>query len=184
MSLSTEELLDSTELESATLDQLSWYALQTRPRFEKKVTTELQEKGVEAFLPAQTSLRQWSDRRRMIERPLFPGYVFVKSAATLDARVTILRTNGVSSFVGVRGIGTPIPNEEIIAIRKVLEEKIPFSLHPFLRVGQSVRIRGGGLDGVKGVLAGIRGDQSLIISVELIQRSIAMRVSGYQVEPV
>ncbi len=184
LNLSIAESLHSNEFGSPLLGQMSWFAIHTRPRFERKVTIELQEKGVEVFLPLQTSLRQWSDRRRLIEMPLFPGYVFVKAASTVDARITILRTNGVSAFVGVRGIGSPIPIEEIAAIKKVLQEKVPFATHPYLKVGQYVRIRGGGLDGVKGVLTGIRGDQSLVISVELIQRSISMRVSGYQIEPI
>jgi transcription antitermination factor NusG len=119
----------------------------------------------------------------VIHSPLFPGYVFVRSAGTLDARVAVLRTNGVISFVGVRGLGTPIPEEEITAIQAVLAEKIPFEPYPFLKVGQRVRIRGGSLDGIKGILTAVRGDQSLIISVEVIQRSISMRVSGYLVEP-
>jgi transcription antitermination factor NusG len=107
----------------------------------------------------------------------------VRIAAVQDARVAVLRTNGVINFVGVRGIGTPIPDSEIEAVRALLTQQIPFIPYPYLRVGQSVRIRGGALDGIKGILAKVNGDQSLIISVELIQRSIAMRVTGYDIEP-
>src|SRR5580700_10548458 len=86
-------------------ETLGWFALQTRPRFEKKVAAELREKRIEAFLPVQNSLRRWSDRRQLVEMPLFPGYVFVRAASTVEARVSVLRTIGVTSFVGVRGIG-------------------------------------------------------------------------------
>jgi transcription antitermination factor NusG len=172
------------EFDRPCIETLCWFALQTRPRFEKKVTNELQEKGIEVFLPVQNSLRQWSDRRQLVEMPLFPGYVFVRAAGTVDARVNVLRTNGVASFVGVRGIGTMIPDEEISAIQTLLREKIPFEQHAFLKIGQKLRIRGGSLDGIQGILTDIRGDQSLVISVELIQRSVAMRVSGFQVETI
>ena len=179
----TAELLQAPELLRPSTGLVSWFAVQTRPKFENKVAAQLLEKGVETFLPSKPLLRQWSDRQRVIHAPLFPGYVFVRSAATLDARVSVLRTNGVISFVGVRGLGIPIPEEEITAVQTLLAQKIPFEAYPFLKVGQRVRIRGGSLDGIKGILTAIRGDQSLIISVELIQRSIAMRVSGYLVEP-
>src|SRR5262249_12004389 len=154
----------------------SWYALRTRPRFEKKVTAELNEKGIETFLPLNSAVHQWSDRKRVVHLPLFPGYVFVRMVASLSERIVVLRTNGVASFVGVRNIGVPIPDDEIDAVRTVVEQKIPFEPYPYLKVGQRVCIRGGCLDGVGGVLTAVNGDQSLIISVNLIQRSIAMRI--------
>jgi transcription antitermination factor NusG len=166
------------------VDQLSWFAVLTRPRFEKKVTAELQEKGIIAFLPLNSVLNRWSDRRRLVHLPLFPGYTFVRTSNSLEARVAVLRTSGVTGFAGVRGIGTPIPDQEIEAIQAVLERKIPFESYPYAKVGQQVRIRGGFLDGVIGTLAAVNGDQSLVVSVNLIQRSIAMRVSGFEIEEV
>ena len=167
-----------------TVDQLSWFAVLTRPRFEKKVTVELQEKSITAFLPLNPVLNRWSDRRRLVHLPLFPGYTFVRTSNSLESRVSVLRTSGVTSFVGVRGIGTPIPDREIEAIQAVLERKVPFEFYPYAKVGQQVRIRGGFLDGVTGTLAAVNGDQSLIVSVNLIQRSIAMRVSGFEIEEI
>ena len=165
-------------------NDLSWFAVTTRPRFEKKVTVELKNRGVEVFLPSHMSLRQWSDRRRMIQTPLFPGYVFVRATNSSSARIPILRTDGVVSFVGLRGMGTPIPDGEIAAIQAVVAEKIPFEACPFLESGQRVRVRGGCLEGVEGILAGVRGEQTVVISVELIQRSVVMHISGYQIEPI
>ena len=163
-------------------DQLSWFAIQTRPRYEKKVTAELQEKDIKVFLPLHSATHQWSDRRRVVDIPLFPGYVFVRIASFLNSRISVLRTNGVISFVGVRNTGIPIPDCEIEAVQAVLEGGFAFASYPYLRVGQRVCIRGGCLDGVSGVLEAVNGKQSLVISVNLIQRSIAMRIEGYKVE--
>jgi transcription antitermination factor NusG len=165
-------------------DQSSWFAIQTRPRYEKKVTVELQEKGVKTFLPLYSATHQWSDRRRLVYLPIFPGYVFVRIAPLPNARVSVLQTNGVISFVGVRNMGIPIPDCEIEAIQAVLDGGGTFEPHSYLEVGQRVCIRGGCLSGVSGVLMAVNGDQSLIISVNLIQRSVAMRIEGYEVEAI
>jgi len=161
----------------------SWFAIQTRPRHEKSVTAGLQEKGIKVFLPLLSENHRWSDRCRVVDVPLFPSYVFVQTADTPATRILVLRTLGVVQFVGVRGAGIPIPDEQIESVRIVLEHGIRFTPFPYLNVGQRVRIRGGSLEGVQGILQGMNGDQSLIISVELIQRSLAIRVAGYQVEP-
>jgi transcription antitermination factor NusG len=163
---------------------LQWYAVQTVPRHEKKVTAELQRKQLQAYLPLFTEKREWSDRRVSVDTPLFPGYVFVKIPHDQNTRVTVLRTMGVRSFVGTRGIGDPIPETEIEGVRAVLARGIPFSVAPFLNIGERVRILDGSLEGVEGILTAVNGDKSLIISVELIQRSLALRVSGFRVEAV
>jgi len=165
-------------------EESCWFAIHTRPRYEKKVTAELQQKGIRAFLPLNSAMHQWSDRRRLVQVPLFPGYVFVRVSSLPIHRISVLRTNGVLSFVGVRNIGVPIPDSEIDAVRAVLDGKTSFKPHPYLKVGQQVRICGGSLDGLTGVLTTVNGDQSLVISVNLIQRSIAMRVQGLRVEAI
>jgi transcription termination/antitermination protein NusG len=165
-------------------EEESWYAIRTRPRFEKKVLGELKQKDVEAFLPLSTSTRQWSDRQAKIRVPIFPGYVFVRIAASLANRVAVLRTNGVLNFVGPRDVGVPIADEEIESVRAIVDHGAPFEPYPYLHEGDKVCIRGGPLDGVTGTLEAINGDKSLVISVNLIQRSLAMRVEGFRVEPV
>jgi transcriptional antiterminator NusG len=178
----THELVGAnpvTDVEAPT-----WFAVQTRPRHEKKVSAELQEKGVSAFLPLVSSTRQWSDRRRVVETPLFPQYVFVRIAQTLQTRVSVLRTNGVTNFVGTRGLGVPIPDEQIERVQTVVTRGIPATPHAFLNVGKRIRIRGGALDGLQGILTAVNGDQTLVVSVELIQRSIAIRIAGFSIEPV
>ena len=164
--------------------EAAWFAIYTRPRFEKKVASQLAEKGVKAFLPLFSSKRQWSDRKRLVQSPLFPGYVFVRMVSTLESRISVLRTSGVGNFVGFRGTGTPIPDDEIHAVQAVLQHGVPIEIHPFFSAGRRVRIRGGSLDGIKGVLCDRQGDQSLVISVELIQKSIAMPATGLEMEIV
>jgi transcription antitermination factor NusG len=166
------------------LETLSWYAIQTRSRHEKKVAEEIHEKGISAFLPLVTRLHRWSDRRKEVQLPLFPGYVFVHTTAAPEARISVLRTPGVAGFVGSQGRGTPIPNKQIEDIRAILDRNVPFELYPFLEVNQRVRIRGGALDGVEGVLIAKNTDQSLVVSIDLIQRSILVRVTGYELERI
>jgi transcription antitermination factor NusG len=166
------------------VEECRWFAIHTRPRYEKKVTAELQQKGIRAFLPLNAAMHQWSDRRRLVHVPLFPGYVFVRVSSLPMHRISVLRTNGVLSFVGARSVGVPIPDCEIDAVRAVLEGRTSLNPHPYLRIGQRVRICGGSLDGLTGVLTTVNGDQSLVISVNLIQRSIAMRVQGLRVEAI
>lgn len=168
----------------AGLDGFPWFAIQTRSRHEKRVTADLQEKAIHAYLPLCSMERQWSDRRKLVDMPLFPGYVFVKIAADVPARVPVLQTDGVIGFLGVRGIGVPIPDEEIAAIQTVLREKIPVAPYPFVQVGERVRICGGSLDGLEGLLTGMEGNKNLIVSIDLIERSVAIRISGFKVVPV
>jgi transcription termination/antitermination protein NusG len=163
---------------------LAWYAVQTMPRHERKVAAELQRKGLQTLLPLLPCERQWSDRVRVLDMPLFPGYVFVQMSAVPDVRIAVLRSSGVTSFVGIRGVGVPIPETQIAAVQSIIDQKLPFSPYPFLNVGQRVRILGGSLDGIEGILTEIKGDLSLVISVDLIHKSLAIRVAGYRIEPV
>ena len=168
----------------ATGEPAQWYAIQTRPRHEKSAAAEQEQKGITTFLPLATQIHRWSDRRKKVTLPLFTGYAFVNIVPTPQTRISVLRTNGVISFVGFRNQGVPIPEVQIQGIQSLLANRIQFSPHFFLRVGQRVRIRGGCLDGVEGILIRQNGDQSLVLSVEMIQRSLAINIEGYDVEPV
>lgn len=166
------------------LSQARWYAVRTRSRHEKLVARQLENQGIESFLPVVTQTRNWSDRRKQIEMPLFSGYAFLRMIHSPDDRVRVLRTQGVVGFVGVQGTGTPIPDHQIEYIKTLVASRIPYEERPFLHVGQRVRVRGGALDGVQGILVAENGDRSLVISVEPIQRSLYVRVAGYDVEAV
>ena len=163
----------------------NWYAVQTRARNEKVISERLQEQGLTTFLPLVTEIRRWSDRKKKVELPLFSCYVFVKLVPNNnDERMRVYRTNGVFRIVSMRGEAIPIPEEQIDALRTVVTQRVPWSPHPFLKIGQRVRIRGGSLEGVEGVLLSQNEGRTLIISVDAIQRSLAVRVEGYEVEPL
>jgi transcription antitermination factor NusG len=160
-----------------------WYGLHTRPRHEKIVVQRLEERGVTTFLPLVTEVHRWSDRKKSVQLPLFSCYVFAKFNPNRVERLRVLRVEGVFGLVGAGGEGTPIPDAQIDTVRSLVETQLPWSAHPFLKIGQRVRIRSGALDGMEGILVSRNGDRTLVISVEAIQRSLAVRVEGYEVEP-
>lgn len=164
--------------------ELRWYALHTRARHEKVIERRLREQGMEAFVPTTMEVHRWSDRKKKVEVPLFSCYVFVRCTLDDKDRTMIHRVDSVLGFVGVRGAGVPIPDEQIESIRTVLAQPTPCRSYPFLKVGQRVRVRGGALDGVEGVFLSENGDHSLVISVDVIQRSMAVRIDGYDIEPL
>ncbi len=161
-----------------------WYAVHTYPRHEKAVAERMRQQGLTTFLPTVTEVHRWSDRRKSVELPLFNCYVFANIVPRNEERIRILRTHGVISLVGARGEGTPIPDEQMEAIRTVLAQDLTCGPHPFLKIGQRVRVRSGALDGIEGVLISKNGDNTLVVSVDAIQRSLAVRIDGYQVEPL
>jgi transcription antitermination factor NusG len=163
-------------------DDGCWYAVMTRPRHEKKVAEELARSSVRAFLPLVAETRRWSDRRKLVELPLFPGYVFVRLVPTAQNKVSVLRLGGVLHFVGASGDGTPISDTEIDSIRMILSTDLAVSQASYLKVGQRVRVRGGALDGVEGVLA--ECGRRLVVSVNAIQRSLSFTLEGFSIEPV
>jgi transcription antitermination factor NusG len=165
-------------------DEAAWFAIQTRARSEKKVTGQLETKGVEAFLPVISQVHRWSDRRQLVHLPLFPGYVFVRINPKSNLRMSVLTTMGVYGFVGAGGAGLPIPDKQIDDVRTVVTNPVSFSLYPYLRVGQRVRVKGGCLNGIEGTLISRDSEQRLVVSVELVRRSVAVRIDGYEVEAV
>jgi transcription antitermination factor NusG len=167
-----------------TADSTRWYAVRTRSRHEKLVARQLETQGIRNFLPVVTKVSKWSDRTKEVELPLFSGYAFVRLDHASSDRVRVLQTQGVVSFVGVQGIGIPIPDHEIENINTLLASKVSYQERPYLHVGQRVRVTGGALDGLEGILAAENNDHSLVISVGLIQRSLSVRVAGYHVEPI
>jgi len=160
-----------------------WFAVQTRSRHEKKVNCELREKGIHSFLPLHRERRRWSDRSQWVELPMFSQYVFVRLPGTGDSRIRVLQTSGVVQFVGSSVRGTPIPDEQIEGLQAIVSNCIPTAPHPFLQVGRRVRIRGGALEGIEGILSAIRNETNLVVSVDLIQKSVAIRINGFEVEP-
>jgi transcriptional antiterminator NusG len=165
-------------------EEPNWYALHTIARHEKRVASQLEEARVQTFLPLLAEVHRWSDRQARVEVPMFGCYAFVRITQRVEERLKILRTPGVLGFVGSERQGTPIPEEQIESLRTAIQEKIAFYPHAYLSAGQRVRICGGSLDGMQGILVRQGQDQSLVVSVELLHRSVAIRVEGYDIEPV
>ena len=180
------------QIESASLsfrvglgpEESSWYAVHTMARHEKRVAAQFQEKRICTFLPLLKQIHRWSDRRSIVEVPMFGCYAFVRMVQNVEERLKVLRTPGVLGFVGSERQGTPIPDEQIESLRKAINGNVPCLPHPFISSGKRVRIRGGALDGVEGIFVRQDRDQNLIVSVELLQRSVSIRVQGYDVELV
>jgi len=179
------QIIDQTPVASAVpVSRPQWYAIQTRGRHEKKVAREIGDRGLHSFLPVSNEVRRWSDRRKVVEEPLYPCYTFLRASIDTAIRAAVLRIPGVLDFVGLPGRPLAIPDPEIDVIQKLLAQCIPVRSHVFLSEGVRVRIRGGALDGVEGILVKRNSDSSLVVSVQLIQRSVALRVDGYDVEPL
>ena len=165
-------------------DELHWFAVLCRSRHEKLVATSLSSMGIANFLPTVSEVHYWSDRRKPVDTPLFPGYVFVQIPNSTGAQLRVLKTSGVVRFVGNQQGPLPIPEQEISDVQMVLQQKVHCSPYPFLKLGQRVRICEGALDGIEGVLVGRDSDSKLVISIEIIQRSLAISVYNFDVQPV
>jgi len=158
-----------------------WYAAYTCANHEKRVAKQLEERAVEHFLPLYGSVRRWKDRKVKLELPLFPGYVFVRLA--LRDRLRVLQTPGVARLVGFGGLPAALPDQEMEAMRNGLERQLRLEPHPYLTIGRRVRLKSGPLMGLEGFLVRRKGLLRLVLSLDLIQRSVAVEVDAADVEP-
>ncbi|MGA2901678.1 MAG: UpxY family transcription antiterminator [Candidatus Acidiferrales bacterium] len=175
---------NGTAASAVPLEMPRWYAIRTRARSERTVDAQLRSYGLQTFLPVYDEVRRWSDRHKEVHRPLFPGYTFLRAAISAEIRSLVLRSAGVADFVHAMGKPLAIVDREIEDIQALAARQIPFSPCAFVNIGTRVQVRGGALEGLVGILVGQNSDCSLVISVELIQRSVALRVQGYEVVPV
>ena len=159
----------------------SWFAIRVKSRCEWAVSDALRQKGFEEFLPLYWSRRRWSDRVKMLQLPLFSGYLF--SRFSLTDRVPILSTPGVVLIVGSGRTPLPIENDEVEAIRKAVESGQKVVPWPHLEIGRRVRIEEGSLRGLEGVLLRFKGTHQLILGVQLLQRAVAVEVPENWVVP-
>lgn len=164
--------------------QPQWYAIHTRAQHEKSVSAHLQSRGITTYLPVVSEVHRWSDRQKVVEMPLFACYVFVHMCLVPENWAAVMRVNSVLRFVGTRSAGVPIPESQIESTRTLLTSKLPYTVHDFLKIGQRVRVRGGALEGIEGTLMARNGNNTLVISVEPVQRSLAVCIDGYSVEPL
>jgi transcription antitermination factor NusG len=159
-----------------------WFALRVKPNHEKPVSVALRGKGFEEFLPLFRSQRQWSDRVKMMDLPLFPGYLFCR--LNLEERMPLLTTPGFLYIVGVGKTPEPVDESEILAIQSVLRTGLPVTPWPSLVVGQKVQLKHGPLRGLEGVLTKIANQHRIYVSVTLLKRSISVEVAPEWLEPV
>jgi len=160
----------------------AWYPLQTRYQCEKRVDAALREDGFESFAPMQLETRQWSDRTKLVEAPLFPGYTFVRMEADPKLLVKVLRLPGLVRFVTSGRDLVEVPDREIDTVRALVQSKTSYEPGPFPVVGERVRIHGGCLQGVEGVLTAQKGREAIVVSVGAIQRSLIIPLGGYRIE--
>jgi transcription antitermination factor NusG len=167
---------------SATADSLAWYAVYTYPRHEKTVTEQLEWKSVEAFLPTFAYESRWKDRKVTIAAPLFPGYVFTRIRSSERARV--LGTPSIVRILSFNGIPAPISDDEIDAIRLCVDRGATLEKHSFLKVGERVRVVAGSFEGLEGIVIRQKNGCKLVISIDLIHRSVALEVNAELLEPL
>ncbi len=153
-----------------------WYALRVKPRQEKTTAFLLEQRGYESFLPSYRATRRWSDRIKQLELALFPGYLFCRFDR--DHRSPILATPGVDHIVGVGRTPAAVADPEIAALQAIVASGVFAQPWPYLRVGETVRIGLGPLAGLEGLLAELKGAHRVVVSVSLLQRSVAVEVDA------
>jgi transcription termination/antitermination protein NusG len=174
-----------TELQEqiANMSELRWYAIYVRSRHEFIVRDALMQSGVAAFLPTVNKQRQWKDRKKIIEFPLFPGYLFVGLGDSDNEKYPVLKTRGVVRFMGrVPGEPEIVPFEQINALMRVVESGEGIDPYPFFAEGIRVRIKAGPLKGVEGILITRKGFHHLVLSIDILNRGVSVRVDAADVE--
>ncbi|MBI5167002.1 MAG: UpxY family transcription antiterminator [candidate division NC10 bacterium] len=161
---------------------LRWYALYTRPRHEKAVAEQLERRQIEAFRPLREVLSRWKDRRKLVQLPLFPGYVFVHS--DLWRKRDIVSVPGVVFMVGFDGAPAPIPDEQIEAVRQVCLTKLPCDPYPYLTVGRWVRVVRGPLSGLAGILIKKKSKHRLVVSIDILKQSVSVEMDADSAVPL
>ena len=163
---------------------MSWYAVYTKSRHERTVNTHLVQEGITVFLPEIERLSSRKDRRKKAWYPIFPGYLFINTELNAESRLRVIKTKGVVRILGHRGIAAAIPEHQIELIQKAIDSRKNISSFPYLKRGQVVRVMNGPLDGMEGIFVSEKGKGKLIISVDILQRSVAVEIEETDVEPI
>ncbi|HLJ90097.1 MAG TPA: UpxY family transcription antiterminator [Candidatus Angelobacter sp.] len=168
--------------ESLQRDGLSWYAAYTRSRHEKRVADDLLRRDVEFYLPLYETVSRWKDRKMRLSLPLFSSYVFVK--IDIQERLRVLDVPGIVRLVGFKGKPVALPDGEMEKLQRGLGAALLAEPHPFLTVGRKVRIVRGPFEGFDGILLRRRATPRVVLSIELIQRSICIEVDIDMIQPI
>src|SRR6201988_805951 len=163
-------------------DNLRWFALQVRTRWENSTAVLLSGKGYQTLLPTYQTKKRWNGRVKQMSAPLFPGYVFCEFDAL--KRLPILITPGVISVVGRGRVPFPVNDGEIAAIQTIVASGFQAEPWPYLEVGQKIRIEGDSLSGLEGILIQFKGNNRIVVSVSLLRRSVALEIDRDCVRPL
>ena len=165
------------------MTQTNWYALYVISRHEFVVSGELRRKGIETFLPSITRLNQWNDRKKQVEVPLFPGYLFVSIAPEPDEFQNVIKTRGIVMFISLTpGHPTPVAPEEIDSLKILLGSGERIDIYPHLQEGTPVRVTRGVLRGARGILKQKHNQHVFLVSMDLLGRSVAVKIYARDVE--
>ncbi|NOX90290.1 MAG: UpxY family transcription antiterminator [Calditrichaeota bacterium] len=151
-----------------------WYAIYTRPRHEKKVFESLTEKRIETFLPLITRVRQWKDRKKRVEMPLFSSYLFVHF--DYKYRFDVLQTKGVVKIINFNGIPAIVPDWQIESLKKMLEHPEKIRLENYIRPGEIVEVIEGPFKGMRGMIKCLKNETRLVITIEGIMQSVSVDI--------
>jgi len=169
-------------MSQTTLPEEKWYALTVPHQHERQTEKALRSKGLETLVPVYRSRRQWSDRVKDVDIPLFAGYVLCQF--DVSNRIPVMETPGVAKIVGFGGMPAALEDGEILAIQQVVKSKLPLAPWPYMKAGDRVRVERGPIRGLEGTLLRTKDAVHLVISVDLLQRSIAVEVEREAVVPI
>jgi transcription antitermination factor NusG len=165
------------------MDQANWYALWVKSRHEAVVSQELSRKGIDNFLPVMTKVRQWKDRKKLIEYPLFPGYLFVHIPSDPGEFLKVVKTRGSVSFVSLEpGQPSVVSSEEIASLKIALESGEEIDVFPALKEGTLVRVKRGPLYGAIGMLSKREDRHMFLINIDILGRSVGLKIHAEDVE--
>jgi len=174
----TEVIHDAVQVETC---ESSWYAVYTCPRHEKHVARHAEQRRISCFLPLYRSVRRWKDRRKELELALFPGYVFVRVAP--QDKLQVLRLPGVVRLVTFNGQPAALPEAVIESLRRGMAEHVGMAPHPYLQVGRRVRLKSGPMAGLEGILRRRKEGLRLVVTIEMLMRTVAVEVDEADVCP-
>ena len=163
-------------------DDLSWYAVYTRSRHEKAVENSLAAKRFEVFLPLHEVLSQWKDRKRWVRKPLFPGYLFVRTPP--DRLGFVWMEDGVVHVVSDGQGPVPVPEEQLEPVRQLIDRSVPVDPWPYMQQGDRVLVKAGPLIGLEGFFVRRKNQAKLVVSIHMLGRSVATEVAAGDIEPL
>lgn len=171
--------------EAVSTDNKEWFVLYVKSRFESVAQADLTRRGIETYLPLIKRLRQWKDRKKLVEFPLFPGYLFVYIPHDPEEYLRVLKARGIVTFISLNpGYPTPVPSDEIHSLKILVESGEEFDIYSGLKEGDRVTVKRGPLKGAEGVIKKREDRYLFLVNVELLGRSIGVNVYADDIEAI